>query len=143
MRLLIDDAVSKGATLLLGGGVHALGEQFFEPTVLGDIRKGMLLLDEEIFGPVAPLVRFHSDAEVVALANDTLYGLAAYFYSRDIGHVWHIAEQLEYGMVGINTGLISNEVAPFGGVKQSGLGREGSKYGIEDYLQLKYLCLAV
>jgi succinate-semialdehyde dehydrogenase/glutarate-semialdehyde dehydrogenase len=143
VRALIDDAVSKGATLLLGGQVHALGEQFFEPTVLGDIKKGMLLLDEEIFGPVAPLVRFHSDAEVLALANDTLYGLAAYFYSRDIGHVWHIAEQLEYGMVGINTGLISNEVAPFGGVKQSGLGREGSKYGIDDYLQLKYLCLAV
>ncbi|MNN27459.1 Glutarate-semialdehyde dehydrogenase DavD [compost metagenome] len=103
----------------------------------------MELLQEEIFGPVAALVRFSSDDEVVRLANDTLYGLAAYFYSRDIGRVFKVAEKLEYGMVGVNTGLISNEVAPFGGVKQSGLGREGSKYGIEDYLEMKYLCLAV
>ncbi|WP_166362164.1 succinate-semialdehyde dehydrogenase [Pseudomonas akapageensis] len=143
VRALIDDAVAKGASVLVGGQVHALGENFFEPTVLSDIKPGSHLLDEEIFGPVAPLVRFSTDAEVLRLANDTLYGLAAYFYSRDIAHVWNIAEHLEYGMVGINTGLISNEVAPFGGVKQSGLGREGSKYGIEDYLQLKYLCLAV
>ena len=103
----------------------------------------MDLLQDEIFGPVAALVRFSSDDEVIALANDTLYGLAAYFYSRDIARVFKVAERLEYGMVGVNTGLISNEVAPFGGIKQSGLGREGSKYGIEDYLEIKYLCLAV
>jgi succinate-semialdehyde dehydrogenase / glutarate-semialdehyde dehydrogenase len=100
------------------------------------------VLSEEIFGPVAPIVRFSNDAEVVKLANDSIYGLAAYFYSRDIGRIWRVAEQLEYGIVGINTGLISNEVAPFGGVKQSGVGREGSKYGIEDYLSIKYLCMA-
>ncbi|MDF3933810.1 NAD-dependent succinate-semialdehyde dehydrogenase [Pseudomonas citronellolis] len=143
VRSLIDDAVGKGAELVLGGRSHALGGGFFEPTVLAGIRPGMALLEEEIFGPVAALVRFSSDAEVIALANATLYGLAAYFYSRDIGRVFKVAERLEYGMVGINTGLISNEVAPFGGVKQSGLGREGSKYGIEDYLEIKYLCLAV
>lgn len=143
VRSLIDDAICKGAQLMLGGQSHALGANFFEPTVLGDIQPDSLLLAEEIFGPVAALVRFSEDEEVVRLANDTLYGLAAYFYSRDISRVWNIAEQLEYGMVGINTGLISNEVAPFGGVKQSGLGREGSKYGIEDYLEIKYLCLAV
>jgi succinate-semialdehyde dehydrogenase / glutarate-semialdehyde dehydrogenase len=102
----------------------------------------MEVLSEEIFGPVAPIVRFSSDAEVVKLANDSIYGLAAYFFSRDIGRIWRVAEQLEYGIVGINTGLISNEVAPFGGVKQSGIGREGSKYGIEDYLSIKYLCMA-
>jgi succinate-semialdehyde dehydrogenase / glutarate-semialdehyde dehydrogenase len=102
----------------------------------------MAVLSEEIFGPLAPIVRFSSDAEVVQLANDSIYGLAAYFYSRDIGRIWRVAEQLEYGIVGINTGLISNEVAPFGGVKQSGIGREGSKYGIEDYLSIKYLCMA-
>ncbi|UXJ50600.1 NAD-dependent succinate-semialdehyde dehydrogenase [Pseudomonas citronellolis] len=143
VRSLIDDAVGKGAELVLGGRSHALGGGFFEPTVLAGIRPGMALLEEEIFGPVAALVRFSSDAEVIELANATLYGLAAYFYSRDIGRVFKVAERLEYGMVGINTGLISNEVAPFGGVKQSGLGREGSKYGIEDYLEIKYLCLAV
>jgi succinate-semialdehyde dehydrogenase/glutarate-semialdehyde dehydrogenase len=103
----------------------------------------MRILDEEVFGPVAPIVRFRSEDEVVRMANDTIYGLAAYFYSRDIGRAWRVAEQLEYGMVGINTGLISNEVAPFGGVKQSGLGREGSRYGIEDYMEMKYLCMAV
>ncbi|MCY1346288.1 3-sulfolactaldehyde dehydrogenase [compost metagenome] len=143
VRSLIADAVAKGAEVLTGGNGHALGEQFFEPTVLAGIRPGMQLLDEEIFGPVAPLVRFSSDEEVIRLANDTLYGLAAYFYSRDLARVWKVAEALEYGMVGVNTGLISNEVAPFGGVKQSGLGREGSRYGIEDYLEMKYLCLAV
>ncbi|SDN93900.1 NAD-dependent succinate-semialdehyde dehydrogenase [Pseudomonas jinjuensis] len=143
VRSLIDDAVAKGADLVLGGDSHALGGNFFAPTILGGIRPGMELLQEEIFGPVAALVRFSSDDEVVRLANDTLYGLAAYFYSRDIGRVFKVAEKLEYGMVGVNTGLISNEVAPFGGVKQSGLGREGSKYGIEDYLEMKYLCLAV
>ncbi|MDA8486559.1 NADP-dependent succinate-semialdehyde dehydrogenase [Pseudomonas resinovorans] len=143
VQSLIADAVEKGADILVGGDGHELGGNFLQPTVLTGVAPGMQLLDEEIFGPVAPLVRFSSDEEVVLLANDTLYGLAAYFYSRDIGRVWKIAEQLEYGMVGINTGLISNEVAPFGGVKQSGLGREGSKYGIEDYLEMKYLCLAV
>ncbi|MHA6126481.1 NAD-dependent succinate-semialdehyde dehydrogenase [Pseudomonas fluorescens group sp. PF-1] len=143
VQSLIDDATDKGAELLLGGKPHALGGNFFEPTVLGGIRLGMDLLQDEIFGPVAALVRFSSDDEVIALANDTLYGLAAYFYSRDIARVFKVAERLEYGMVGVNTGLISNEVAPFGGIKQSGLGREGSKYGIEDYLEIKYLCLAV
>ena len=143
VRSLIADAVSKGAEVLVGGNGHAQGENFFEPTVLAGIGPGMQLLDEEIFGPVAPLVRFSSDDEVIRLANDTLYGLAAYFYSRDLARVWKVAEALEYGMVGVNTGLISNEVAPFGGVKQSGLGREGSRYGIEDYLEMKYLCLAV
>jgi succinate-semialdehyde dehydrogenase/glutarate-semialdehyde dehydrogenase len=143
VQSLIADAVEKGADILVGGDGHELGGNFLQPTVLTGVAPGMQLLDEEIFGPVAPLVRFSSDEEVVRFANDTLYGLAAYFYSRDIGRVWKIAEQLEYGMVGINTGLISNEVAPFGGVKQSGLGREGSKYGIEDYLEMKYLCLAV
>jgi succinate-semialdehyde dehydrogenase/glutarate-semialdehyde dehydrogenase len=143
VRSLMADAVEKGAEVLVGGEGHELGGNFLQPTVLTGVAPGMQLLDEEIFGPVAPLVRFFTDEEVVRLANDTLYGLAAYFYSRDIGRVWKIAEQLEYGMVGINTGLISNEVAPFGGVKQSGLGREGSKYGIEDYLEMKYLCFAV
>ncbi|UCP00424.1 NADP-dependent succinate-semialdehyde dehydrogenase [Metapseudomonas lalkuanensis] len=143
VQSLIADAVEKGADILVGGDGHELGGNFLQPTVLTGVAPGMQLLDEEIFGPVAPLVRFSSDEEVVRFANDTLYGLAAYFYSRDIGRVWKIAELLEYGMVGINTGLISNEVAPFGGVKQSGLGREGSKYGIEDYLEMKYLCLAV
>ncbi|MGX1127167.1 NAD-dependent succinate-semialdehyde dehydrogenase [Pseudomonas sp. HLS-6 TE3448] len=143
VQSLIDDAVSKGAEVVLGGKAHALGGNFFEPTVLANIGPGMALLDEEIFGPVAALVRFSSDEEVITLANDTLYGLAAYFYSGDLARVFKVAERLEYGMVGVNTGLISNEVAPFGGVKQSGLGREGSKYGIEDYLEIKYLCLAV
>ncbi|MCP8464429.1 NAD-dependent succinate-semialdehyde dehydrogenase [Pseudomonas sp. ZM23] len=143
VQSLVDDATAKGAELVLGGKPHALGGNFFEPTVLGGIRPGMDLLQDEIFGPVAALVRFSSDAEVIELANDTLYGLAAYFYSRDLARVFRVAERLEYGMVGINTGLISNEVAPFGGVKQSGLGREGSRYGIEDYLEIKYLCLAV
>lgn len=143
VQSLVDDATAKGAELVLGGKPHERGGNFFEPTVLSGIRPGMDLLQDEIFGPVAALVPFSSDAEVIALANDTIYGLAAYFYSRDLARVFKVAERLEYGMVGINTGLISNEVAPFGGVKQSGLGREGSKYGIEDYLEIKYLCLAV
>ncbi|SPD66761.1 succinate-semialdehyde dehydrogenase (plasmid) [Cupriavidus taiwanensis] len=140
---LVADAVSKGARIAIGGGVHEAGAQFFAPTVLADVKPGMRVLDEEIFGPVSPIVRFTSEADVVRMANDTIYGLAAYFFSRDIGRVWRVAEQLEYGIVGINTGLFSNEVAPFGGVKQSGLGREGSKYGIEDYLEMKYLCMAL
>ncbi|WP_274389240.1 NAD-dependent succinate-semialdehyde dehydrogenase [Paraburkholderia tagetis] len=139
----ISDALDKGATLVTGGKRHALGQGFFEPTVLTNTTAQMAVASEETFGPLAPLFRFSSDEEVVKLANDTEFGLAAYFYSRDIGRVWRVAEQLEYGMVGINTGLISNEVAPFGGVKQSGLGREGSHYGIDDYLVIKYLCMAV
>ncbi|WP_322071699.1 NAD-dependent succinate-semialdehyde dehydrogenase [Paraburkholderia bannensis] len=138
---LVRDAVAQGARVVTGGAPHARGGNFYAPTVLADAKPGMAVLNEEIFGPVAPIVRFSSDAEVVQLANDSIYGLAAYFYSRDIGRIWRVAEQLEYGIVGINTGLISNEVAPFGGVKQSGIGREGSKYGIEDYLSIKYLCM--
>lgn len=140
---LVADAVGKGARVAVGGGTHAAGSNFFAPTVLTDVVPGMRILEEEVFGPVAPIIRFNSESDVIRMANDTIYGLAAYFYSRDIGRVWRIAEQLEYGIVGINTGLISNEVAPFGGVKQSGLGREGSRYGIEDYMEMKYLCMAL
>jgi succinate-semialdehyde dehydrogenase / glutarate-semialdehyde dehydrogenase len=136
----IQDAVSKGGRVLLGGKRHALGQTFFEPTVLADITPKMKVASEETFGPVAPLFRFQTDEQAIEMANDTEFGLASYFYSRDIGRVWRAAEGLECGMVGINTGLISNEVAPFGGVKQSGLGREGSHYGIEEFLDIKYLC---
>ncbi|WP_186114798.1 NADP-dependent succinate-semialdehyde dehydrogenase [Burkholderia gladioli] len=139
----IEDALAKGASIATGGKRHALGHGFFEPTVLTGVTPDMKVSKEETFGPLAPLFRFTSDEEVIGFANDTEFGLAAYFYSRDIGRVWRVAEALEYGMVGINTGLISNEVAPFGGVKQSGLGREGSHYGIDDYVVIKYLCLAV
>lgn len=139
----IEDALAKGASIATGGKRHALGHGFFEPTVLTGVTPDMKVSKEETFGPLAPLFRFASDEEVIGFANDTEFGLAAYFYSRDIGRVWRVAEALEYGMVGINTGLISNEVAPFGGVKQSGLGREGSHYGIDDYVVIKYLCLAV
>jgi len=138
----IADAVAKGARVLLGGQRHALGGSFFSPTVLADVRADMAVAREETFGPLAPLFKFSSDAEVIALANDTEFGLASYFYSRDIGRVWRVAEALEYGMVGVNTGLISNEVAPFGGVKQSGLGREGAHQGIEDYVVTKYVAMA-
>jgi succinate-semialdehyde dehydrogenase/glutarate-semialdehyde dehydrogenase len=136
----IEDAVSKGGRVLLGGKRHVLGQTFFEPTVLADITPKMKVASEETFGPVAPLFRFQTDEEAIRMANDTEFGLASYFYSRDIGRIWRAAEGLECGMVGINTGLISNEVAPFGGVKQSGLGREGSHYGIEEFLDIKYLC---
>jgi succinate-semialdehyde dehydrogenase/glutarate-semialdehyde dehydrogenase len=139
----IADAVAKGGRVLTGGKAHELGRTFFQPTVLADAMPGMKLAREETFGPLAPLFRFRSDDEVVRMANSTEYGLAAYFYSRDIGRVWRVAEALEYGMVGINTGLISNEAVPFGGVKQSGLGREGSHYGLDDYLVVKYLCMAL
>jgi len=139
----IADAVAKGGRILTGGKAHELGRTFFQPTVLADALPGMKLAREETFGPLAPLFRFRSDDEVVRMANSTEYGLAAYFYSRDIGRVWRVAEALEYGMVGINTGLISNEAVPFGGVKQSGLGREGSHYGLDDYLVVKYLCMAL
>jgi len=139
----IDDALEQGAEVLAGGRVHALGGTFFEPTVLGNMTPAMRVAKEETFGPVAPLFRFGSDEEVIAMANDTEFGLAAYFYSRDIGRVWRVAEALEYGMVGINTGILSNEAAPFGGVKQSGLGREGSHYGLDDYMVVKYLCMGL
>jgi succinate-semialdehyde dehydrogenase/glutarate-semialdehyde dehydrogenase len=137
----IADAVSKGAKLALGGKPHALGGSFFEPTILIDVPNNAAVAKEETFGPLAPVFRFKDEAEVIRLANDTEFGLASYFYARDLGRVFRVAEALEYGMVGINTGLISTEVAPFGGVKASGLGREGSKYGIEDYLEIKYMCL--
>ena len=137
----ISDAVKKGAKVVVGGKRHALGGSFFEPTVLANVTTDMVVTREETFGPVAPLFRFKTEDEAIRMANDTEFGLAAYFYSRDIGRVWRVAEKLEYGIVGINEGIISTEVAPFGGVKESGLGREGSKYGIEDYLEVKYLCM--
>ena len=137
----IADAVSKGARVIVGGHRHALGRSFFEPTILADVTPAMLVAREETFGPVAPLFRFETEAEAIHLANDTEFGLASYFYGRDLGRVWRVAEALEYGMVGINTGMISTEVAPFGGVKESGLGREGAKYGIEEFLEVKYLCM--
>lgn len=136
----IDDAVAKGARVVVGGHRHALGGRFFEPTLLADVTTEMLLSREETFGPVAPLFRFKTEQEAIELANATEFGLAAYFYGRDIARVWRVAEGLESGMVGINTGLISTEVAPFGGVKESGIGREGSKYGLEEFLEVKYLC---
>jgi succinate-semialdehyde dehydrogenase / glutarate-semialdehyde dehydrogenase len=137
----IEDALAKGARVATGGKRHALGHGFFEPTVLTGVTPAMRVAKEETFGPLAPLFSFASDDEVVHLANDTEFGLAAYFFSRDIGRVWRVAEALEYGIVGINTGAISNEVAPFGGVKQSGIGREGSHYGIDEYVVVKYLCI--
>ena len=137
----VADALAKGGRLLAGGKRHALGNGFFEPTIIADVTNDMRVATEETFGPLAPLFRFKTDDEVIALANNTEFGLAAYFYSRDIGRIWRVAEGLETGMVGVNTGLISNEIAPFGGVKQSGLGREGSTYGIEDYLVIKYICM--
>jgi succinate-semialdehyde dehydrogenase/glutarate-semialdehyde dehydrogenase len=137
----ISDALEKGARVLCGGGRHALGGTFFEPTILADVTAQMRVASEETFGPVAPLFRFRTEAEAVQMANDTEFGLAAYFYSRDIGRVWRVAEALEYGIVGINEGIISTELAPFGGVKESGLGREGSRYGIEEFTEMKYLCM--
>ncbi|MBP5985550.1 MAG: NAD-dependent succinate-semialdehyde dehydrogenase [Azonexus sp.] len=139
----VADALAKGARVLCGGARHARGGNFFQPTVLADVTSAMQVAREETFGPVAPLFRFETEAEAIAMANDTEFGLAAYFYSRDVGRCWRVGEALEYGMVGVNTGLISTEVAPFGGIKQSGLGREGSKYGIEEYLEIKYLCFNV
>ncbi|MGA3193925.1 MAG: NADP-dependent succinate-semialdehyde dehydrogenase [Terriglobales bacterium] len=136
----IRDATSKGAKVLVGGHRHALGGRFFEPTILTGVTPAMAVAKEETFGPLAPLFRFKTESDAIALANDTQFGLAAYFYGRDIARVWRVAEALEYGIVGINTGIISTEVAPFGGVKESGVGREGSKYGIEEYLEIKYLC---
>ena len=139
----IADAVAKGATIVTGGQRHGNGGSFFAPTVLTGVTQSMKVAQEETFGPLAPLFRFESEDEVIAYANDTIFGLACYFYARDIGRITRVQEKLEYGMVGVNTGLISTEVAPFGGVKQSGLGREGSRHGIEDYLEMKYICLSV
>lgn len=139
----VADALAQGATLVTGGGRHALGGTFFEPTVIAGANQTMKVAREETFGPVAPLFRFETEEEVVAMANDTEFGLAAYFYTENVSRTWRVAEALEYGMVGHNTGMISNEVAPFGGVKQSGLGREGSHFGIDEYLEIKYLCSAI
>jgi succinate-semialdehyde dehydrogenase/glutarate-semialdehyde dehydrogenase len=139
----IADAVKKGAKVVAGGKRHGLGHSFFEPTILVNVTTDMAVAREETFGPVAPLFRFKTEEEAVKLANDTEFGLAAYFYARDLGRVWRVAEGIESGIIGINTGIISTEVAPFGGVKESGIGREGSKYGIEDYLEIKYLCMGV
>jgi succinate-semialdehyde dehydrogenase/glutarate-semialdehyde dehydrogenase len=137
----IQDALDKGARVLLGGKRHELGGSFFQPTILSDVTPDMAVAKEETFGPVAPLFRFSTEEEAIRMANDTEVGLASYFYTRDIGRIWRVGEALEYGMVGINEGIISTEVAPFGGVKESGNGREGSKYGIEDYLEIKYMCM--
>ncbi|MFV0437466.1 MAG: NAD-dependent succinate-semialdehyde dehydrogenase [Desulfopila sp.] len=138
----IDEALAMGAKLLTGGKRHDFGRTFFQPTVLGDVRTDMAVAVEETFGPIAPLIRFSSEDDLIPMANDTEYGLAAYFYSKDIGRIFRTAEDLEYGIIGVNTGLISTEMAPFGGVKQSGIGREGSRYGIDEYLEMKYICLA-
>ncbi len=138
---LLADAVGKGAKVVTGGKRHALGRTFFEPTIVAGVTPDMRMAREEIFGPVAPIFTFKTEAEAVQMANDTEFGLASYFYSRDIGRVWRVSEALEYGMVGVNTGLISNEVSPFGGVKSSGVGREGSRHGIEEYVEIKYLCM--
>jgi succinate-semialdehyde dehydrogenase/glutarate-semialdehyde dehydrogenase len=137
----IADAIAHGARVLVGGKRHAAGELFYEPTVVEGVTAAMRFATEETFGPVAPLFRFRDDQEAIDAANATELGLAAYFYSNDIKRVWRVSEALEYGMVGINTGMISNEVAPFGGIKQSGCGREGSHYGIDEYLEIKYLCM--
>ncbi|MGK8707385.1 NAD-dependent succinate-semialdehyde dehydrogenase [Metapseudomonas otitidis] len=139
----IADAVAKGARVLAGGKPHALGGNFFEPTVLGEVTPEMLVARDETFGPLAPIFRFDTEEQAIAMANDTEFGLASYLYTRDLGRAWRVSEALEYGMVGVNEGLISTEVAPFGGIKQSGLGREGSKYGIDDYIEQKYMCLGI
>jgi succinate-semialdehyde dehydrogenase/glutarate-semialdehyde dehydrogenase len=139
----VQDAIAKGARLITGGKRHALGGTFYEPTVLAGVKKGMLITEEETFGPVAAVIPFTSESEVIQMANDSEYGLASYFYSKDISRIWRVAEALEFGMVGVNTGTISNEVAPFGGVKQSGLGREGSVWGMDEYLEMKYVCLGL
>jgi len=137
----IADALAKGARTLTGGERHEKGGTFFQPTVLADVDTQMKIATEETFGPVAPLFRFSTEEQAIALANDTQYGLCGYFYSRDVGRIWRVAEALEYGIVGINEGIISTEVAPFGGVKESGIGREGAHYGLDEYLEVKYLCM--
>jgi succinate-semialdehyde dehydrogenase/glutarate-semialdehyde dehydrogenase len=137
----IADALAKGGRVVAGGKRHALGGTFFQPTIIADATPEMAVAREETFGPLAPLFKFRTEEEAIRMANDTEFGLAAYFYTRDLGRTWRVSEGLEYGIVGVNTGIISTEVAPFGGVKESGIGREGSKYGIEDYLEIKYLCV--
>ncbi len=137
------DALSKGGKIVLGGKRHGLGGTFFEPTVVTDVTAETLIAREETFGPVAPLFRFDTEADAVRMANDTEFGLAAYFYTRDLARSWRVSEALEYGIVGLNTGLISTEVAPFGGIKESGMGREGSRYGILDYTEIKYVCVGI
>ena len=139
----VDDAVAKGARIVTGGKAHPLGGRYFQPTIIEGVKAGMLVLNEETFGPVAPIIRFEDESDAIAKANATEFGLAAYFYARDMSRAWRVAEVLESGIVGINTGLISTEVAPFGGVKASGLGREGSRHGIDDYLEIKYLCIGI
>ena len=139
----VDDAVAKGARIVTGGKAHPLGGRYFQPTIIEGVKAGMVVLNEETFGPVAPIIRFEDESDAIAKANATEFGLAAYFYARDMGRAWRVAEALESGIVGINTGLISTEVAPFGGVKASGLGREGSRHGIDDYLEIKYLCIGI
>jgi succinate-semialdehyde dehydrogenase/glutarate-semialdehyde dehydrogenase len=141
VREHIEDAVGQGARVVTGGKPHKLGGNFFEPTVLADVPHGAKIFAEETFGPVAPLFRFKTEEEAIKLANDTEFGLASYFYARDVGRIFRVSAALEYGIVGVNEGIISTEVAPFGGMKASGLGREGSKYGIEDYLEIKYVAL--
>jgi succinate-semialdehyde dehydrogenase/glutarate-semialdehyde dehydrogenase len=138
---LVADSVAAGAIVHLGGEKHTAGSSFYQPTILTNVTNDMPIAANEIFGPVAPIIAFDSEEEVINMANNTEYGLAAYFYTRDIGTIWRVAEGLEFGMVGINEGIISNTAAPFGGVKQSGNGREGSKYGLDDYLEIKYLCM--
>jgi succinate-semialdehyde dehydrogenase/glutarate-semialdehyde dehydrogenase len=138
---LVQDSIAAGASLICGGKKDSVGENFYQPTVLIDVTNDMPIATHEIFGPVSPIISFESEDDVIAMANATEYGLAAYFYSRDIGCIWRVAESLAFGMVGINEGVISNTAAPFGGVKQSGNGREGSKYGLDDYLEIKYLCM--
>jgi len=141
MEAFVADALGKGAKAVVGGNRSAIGSQFFEPTILTNVTGEMRVFREEIFGPIAPLFKFSTEDEAIQMANDTEFGLACYFYSRDIGRIWRVAEGLEYGIVGINEGIISNEMAPFGGVKESGQGREGSKYGLDDYTEIKYMCI--
>ncbi|MBL4598900.1 MAG: NAD-dependent succinate-semialdehyde dehydrogenase [Rhizobiaceae bacterium] len=143
VEALLNDGIEKGATVTTGGKRHALGQTFFEPTIVTNVTKDMALFEEEIFGPVAPVYRFSTEEEAITLANDTQYGLAAYFYGRDISRVFRVCEALDFGMVGVNQGIISTEVAPFGGMKESGNGREGSKYGVDEYLEIKYLCMGI
>jgi succinate-semialdehyde dehydrogenase/glutarate-semialdehyde dehydrogenase len=141
VHTLVEDSIAAGAKLVLGGKRDTMGDTFYQPTILTDVTNDMPIAKNEIFGPVSPIIVFDDEEQVIVMANDTEYGLAAYFYARDIGRIWRVAEGLEYGMVGINEGIISNAAAPFGGVKQSGNGREGSKYGLDDYLEIKYLCM--
>lgn len=143
MESHLRDASSKGARIVTGGKRHALGGTYFQPTILADVPDNAMIFHEETFGPVAPLFRFKTEEEAIRMANDTEFGLAAYFFTQSLSRSWRVAEALESGIVGINTGLISTEVAPFGGVKESGVGREGSKYGIQDYTELKYLCVGI